>query len=294
MGLSASQGRLLSLTSRMSDLELQAQTISNSKIRLSQESAQASDAYNAALDKKTIKAYSADTKSYVNATASNLTTYGAISGDYKQKFIKDAAGRVITDQRTADIYKQVYAWNMDNRGEVDKTGGLTFCDSLLGYYNEDTFNSQANADKTAGKSYDQSKVDYYIKLFNEMVESGGCNAQSSDNLNSSEWLESQVDCGNLFLYEYNSTGGTNGTGDFVNVSWTSGDASLQTVSDNTTTAKAEAVYEATMADIQTKDKKFDLELKNIDTEHTAIQTEVDTVKKVIDKNIERGFKIFNA
>jgi len=60
------------------------------------------------------------------------------------------------------------------------------------------------------------------------------------------------------------------------------------------TAKAEATYESTMASIQTKDKRFDLQLKQIDTEHSATQTEVDSVKKVIDKNTERSFKMFSA
>ena len=55
MGLSASQARLLSLTARLSDLELRAQTISNAKIRLSDQSEGASRKYSDALDKQTLK-----------------------------------------------------------------------------------------------------------------------------------------------------------------------------------------------------------------------------------------------
>ena len=51
MGLSASQVRLLTLTKRLSDLELQAQQISNSKIRLSTESEQISKNYSDSLNK---------------------------------------------------------------------------------------------------------------------------------------------------------------------------------------------------------------------------------------------------
>jgi len=57
-------------------------------------------------------------------------------------------------------------------------------------------------------------------------------------------------------------------------------------------ARAEAEYETAMNEIQNKDKRFDLELQTIDTEHKAIQTEIDSVNKVMDKNIERTFKIF--
>ena len=37
---------------------------------------------------------------------------------------------------------------------------------------------------------------------------------------------------------------------------------------------------------------LDLELKQIETQHKAIETEYDSVKKVIDKNIEVSYKIF--
>ena len=36
-----------------------------------------------------------------------------------------------------------------------------------------------------------------------------------------------------------------------------------------------------------------MELKNIDTEHNSLQQEYDSVKSVIDKNIERSFKIYS-
>ena len=48
-----------------------------------------------------------------------------------------------------------------------------------------------------------------------------------------------------------------------------------------------------MNNIENKDKRFDMELKNIDTEHNSLQTEYDSVKSVIDKNIERSFKIYS-
>ena len=48
-----------------------------------------------------------------------------------------------------------------------------------------------------------------------------------------------------------------------------------------------------MAKIENKDKRYDLELKNIDTEHNSLQTEYDSIKTAIDKNIERTFKIYS-
>lgn len=44
--------------------------------------------------------------------------------------------------------------------------------------------------------------------------------------------------------------------------------------------------------IQAKDQLLEVRLKNIDTEHKALETEVESIKKVLDKNIETSFKTF--
>lgn len=46
--------------------------------------------------------------------------------------------------------------------------------------------------------------------------------------------------------------------------------------------------------IQQQDKGLELQLKQLDTEQSAISTEIDAVKKVISKNVESSFKTFNA
>lgn len=276
MGLSASQARLMSLTSRMSDLELRAQQISNSKVRLADMAEEASQAYSAALDKQILRVFSGlqsdGTSSYIEANAANLTTYNSALD--KQRFIKNSNGQVLVSTAVKTAFDA-------NSGSV--TGFIT-------------------ALRTAGvmtdtaAAQDSGQVSYYTNLFNEINQDNkGCfTAGSSDNFNSAEWLQAQVDAGNLFLYVYDKDGGTQGTGDFVNVSWNSGDASLQEKTDETDRAKAEAEYETTMASIKTKDERFDLQLKEIDTEHTAVQTEMESIKKVIGKNIERSMKVFDA
>ena len=46
--------------------------------------------------------------------------------------------------------------------------------------------------------------------------------------------------------------------------------------------------------VQAQDKNLELRLKQLDTEHNAVQTEMETVSKVIQKNTEDSFKTFNA
>ena len=46
--------------------------------------------------------------------------------------------------------------------------------------------------------------------------------------------------------------------------------------------------------IHGQDKDLELRLKQLDTEETAISTEMEAVKKVISKNVDSSFKTFNA
>ncbi len=59
-------------------------------------------------------------------------------------------------------------------------------------------------------------------------------------------------------------------------------------------AYAEAEYKAVMAEVNTKDKKFQMELRQLDSEHNAILTEYESVKAAMDKNIDRSFKAFQG
>lgn len=55
---------------------------------------------------------------------------------------------------------------------------------------------------------------------------------------------------------------------------------------------ATALYEAQTAILQSADKQYELQLVNIETQQKAVSTEIDSVQKVIDKNIEKSFKVF--
>ncbi len=53
-----------------------------------------------------------------------------------------------------------------------------------------------------------------------------------------------------------------------------------------------AEYETKMDYYEHKDKQLELQLQKLQTTHNAVQTEIDSVKKVIDKNVEKSFKTF--
>lgn len=324
MGMSASQARLLSLTARLSDLEYTAQSVQNSKIRLADLSEDASVNYQKALDKEKLTVFSANTAAYVDATAYNLTTYNAISKLDKQRFILDmqdralvttAMGRAYDDSQNAGSqsyqlkrdYATVGAYltamlGYSNETEA-QTAGLTYNANQITYYsnrytgleefmNRSGYTSNPN-NLNMALTYDNGAKTYYANIFNQIAKNG-YNCPGDDKMRDGEWLYKQLSSGVIYLSEWDTEAGANGTGDYVKVSWTSGDPTLHVANDDTKKAKAEAEYETTMAGIESQDKRFDLQLKQIETEHTAIQTEIDSVKKVINKNVERSFKVFNA
>lgn len=377
MGLSASQCRLLCLTSKLSDLEYQAQVIDNAKINLDNLSSAASTDYENALEKQKLTVFNSNTNAYVDASAKNLTTYGAISSTDKQRIITDASGRVIISTTMASNYTsaQIDAYSCQNfdylaagpSGQIGDTDGdkkisldeflsemgvtkdsngsyiwdsrtnktattypagcntteqqTSFMNELVAYYTnkyegkESFVNLQKDSDGKQYTSatanvqeylktnygvdmsktytYDSAAATAYGNTF-EQINKHGYNSVSDECLQSGEWLEQQIESGNLFLEEYNNTAGTNGTGDWEQVNWQTGDSTLKTVNDTSALQKAEARYETKMKEIQHQDKKYDLLLDRIDTEHSAVQTEIDSVKSIVGKNIERSYKTFSA
>ncbi len=323
MGMSASQARMLSLTTRLSDLEYQAQSISNSKIRLADQSTSASQKYQDALNKEKLTVMTGYNTN-IDATAYNLTTYNAVSTTDKQRFITDATGRVLVSSSVGSLYdtsqnvgstsyslKQTYSSNSayltaalgySNETEAAAAGRDYDANKVAYYTNRYSGAEQflrglgytSNVSNTsASYTYDAAAVDYYLNVFNQIAENG-YNSPGDGRMKDSEWLYSELSAGNLYIEEWNTSGGEDGSGGWEQISWSSGDASLQTESDESDVAKAEAEYETAMATIKSQDNKYDLQLKQIETQHSAVQTEIESVRKVIDKNIDRTFKLFDA
>ena len=79
MGMAASQARLLSITARMTDVEFKSQQISNTKIRLADESEQVAEDYTKALNKqkltKTVWDSNTQQMTRVSLNPTNLSSY---------------------------------------------------------------------------------------------------------------------------------------------------------------------------------------------------------------------------
>ncbi|HNW25528.1 MAG TPA: hypothetical protein PLG15_01225 [Candidatus Gastranaerophilaceae bacterium] len=273
MGMSASQARLLTITSRMSDLELQAQNITNNKIRLSMKSQEIAQNYSDALNNKKLVFNKTD----ISVTANNLTSYNKDSLDV-QRILKDSSGRVVVSQSIIDAFN------------VDPNHVSSFCHNL-----QPPVKISADDEAVPGE-FDLAKFKHYFNLWSQLRDCG-YNIQSDANLNNSDWLQEQLSNGNLMIAQMKSNAwyGANGApfthSVFDTISYSS-DTSLVEELDESDDAAAEAEYKVKTAELQAKDKIMDNELNQIQTEHKALETEYDSVKKVIEKNIEKTFKIF--
>ena len=106
--------------------------------------------------------------------------------------------------------------------------------------------------------------------------------------NDSDWMVRQLKAGNLTLAYYSVA-----EKGFISTTMDD-DESITEKEDSSAIKIAEQVYKKHMDKIESQDKQFDLELTKLESEHNALQTEYDSVKKVISNNVEKSFNTFNA
>ena len=112
-----------------------------------------------------------------------------------------------------------------------------------------------------------------------------------------EWLQSALANGTVTLEQVQFVEETEvGTGladcEWTSIIWTNA-ADITESQNETAITLAEIKYEQALNDIEAKDKQFDNQLKILDTEHNALQTEYDSIKSIIEKTIERNLKLYS-
>lgn len=161
--------------------------------------------------------------------------------------------------------------------------------------------------------YDSDKVQYYQNIYNQMITKGfttfdkmidekyintityddgtgntkGINDETQAFKNDN-WLITLLKRGKLNISYYDAT-----AQGFVNTTLDD-DESIVQKENKSKMAIAEQVYNTHMDRIESEDKRFDMQLTKLESEHTALTTEYESVAKVISKNVEKSFNIFNA
>ena len=317
MGLAASQARFLNLTARKTNIEYEGQQINQQRTTLSNQSA---NLYNQMLTLKvptqpSIDSYTKLQYSFVppdsvsTATISSITK--AADGTYTIHYTvtEDVIGFYACDKD-----KQVTVAKDESNNYTYSEGGGTFVLEKL-TDTEDPTHKDAYDYLITAKQYGATL--YYFNV--------GSEASPQYRYFTDTQMDAAIDDGKKCVY-YTSTTQKQTSTSAIAKCTLSRDANNRLISftdtekDITYTVTAGTVtdqqayddaqnqyryetflYEQTLGKInaetsvlQAQDKTLELRLKQLDTEHQAVQTEVDSISEVIKKNIESSFKSFNA
>lgn len=226
-----------------------------------------------------------------NSSANNTSAYAEIS-----KLLK--LGVITAKELTnADyVLKLLSGYAVDNEGNsiIDSSNGNIKLSSAFGSVIKNMFvknmisetgepkYSWIDENDTTNSGNAEAKAQWYTNLFNRMKE--GYKQLENGLASSSQWIEYALESGIVSMEQVDK-----------NYNWKSLDyktcTKITEETDNSAAVtKAEAEYNRAMNDINSKDSMYDIQLKNIDTEHSALQTEYDSIKNALTKNIERTFK----
>ena len=296
MGMSASQARLLSLTSRMHDLEYEAQALQYSKLDLADIKNKAYDEYEEALDstKFQMTMVTADGKEYQDITYQNMIMANAGAVHSLYTLTEAASGKILLPEQIAskitpmpnnvDDFLEIVAKNYLYTGRTDLT-------------TKDEYIREMRSDG----NYDYWKSIYY-QIGGYQVDSGnlvsgrGFIPISKQNAVDRDWLSEALNSGEVSLYKMTKEESFL-DGKAVNIfaeTSMSSDPDITEVKNQELIDLASVKYEKAIDDVNTKDQKLDLQLAKIDSLHNALKTEYDSVKQIVSKNIDRSFKTFNA
>ena len=302
MGMSASQARLLSITSRMNDVEFKSQQISNTKIRLADESEQVANDYTKALNKQkfTYTDYSSGSAVKVDLNSSTLANYGLTlvprnaTPQYRVVnqvgMVKNSFNNAFEAQNYLLQNNFTKVENVEFKGSVANTGFVTG--------NKVTDNRFKNAGI-------ESSAFNRVSLNDELVFSNFRNNQNEtlkvveyypsvpETFSASDLYE-MIESGQFYLKGYSTITTADGVTKPVSgeISVTA-NTNMAIESDTTELAKAEADYNAKTAKINRKEKLLDNDLKALDTEHSALNTEMDSIKSLIKDNVDKTFNLFS-
>jgi hypothetical protein len=143
-------------------------------------------------------------------------------------------------------------------------------------------NDGAMTDKTS------LTADFYNMLYNQLCVNGASSDATKRSLvEDSSYLTNSLKSGQLFISSLNNDG-------YFYQEAYSLNGHVTEVTDEDAVARAELEYNVTKSKLNYKEETLELEMKNLDTEISALTTEYDTVKSLISKNIEKVFTMFSS
>lgn len=252
MGLSSSQGRLLMLTSRLSDIELAQIMISQRQNQLAWESEAAAKEYNEAVSNYKLTIKVPDTSGDKSYTKEDLSFQNMYELGYR---IVDSKGNVYLPP---GYNNEVENSDEENSGDENSTGTTP---------KEDNF----------GNDTRQYGNETYVV------------SDATQFMNNPKLLQDMIMNGLLFVYNTNDEDATSA----LSLSLLEAETEIEYVLDTSDDAQAQSKYDYETARISRQDNSLDMDMQQLETQHEAVSKEYDSVKEVIQSNVERTFKLFS-
>ena len=298
MGLAASQGRYLCLTARNSDLVYEGQQISQQRLALTNETQEVADRYNEAMNNKIMQANTADGVTQ-QLTYDILTSQNPYSGLGMR--LVDVNGNVVIPGEYIEVTSKETQESTDGEEALSNR-----YNSSKKYTSKDDFITKYFSDVTGDALTDlhSKSLLELCNYYNEQNPNSELNVVYKDKSNSElvgegEHVVKDANCMDpLYLQEMLSTGqwliqqaNPNEESGWDDITW-QGSTLISEVYYTADDAAAEAEYEAAMTKIQKQDKLLELRLEQVQTQQSSVEKEMESVKQIIDKNIEDSFKTF--
>lgn len=196
----------------------------------------------------------------------------------------DAACASINGDSSSDYTSEV-GYRSTNRDSSGGTGSSCKVDipTITTTTSPSGSTSDAKADDNNNNVSDSYEASFYANLYDAINYYGW---QSSENADTKKYIQNMVLNGAVTIKKLSHDGSWSA------VSSGDSDCPMSATTDTEGIAKAEADYDTAKAKIDSKEQQIDLLMKNLDAERAAMDTEIDSVQKIIDKNIERSFKMF--
>ena len=286
MGLAASQGRMLCLTARLNDLIYEGQQISQQRLALASQQQEIATEYTEKMNNTILQATTPDGETQ-RLTYDVLTSQDAFSGLGMR--IVDANGYVVvpgngTSIQVPDEEGNTASFDMTNSGEF-----------IANYL-------KISPDSDEYEKYSKMSMSQLVETYNNTVSDDTKKASLNDkysylksgsderycydeNVNDPAYLQEMLTSGEWTVQK------TDEKNEWQEMMW-QGSSVLTEVYDTSDDAAAESEYEAAMLKVQKQDKLLELQLENVQTQESAVEKDLDSIKTVIDKNIEDSFKTF--
>lgn len=288
MGLSSSQGRLLMLTSRLSDVELQETLLSQRQNQLAMDSIQAADKYNEAMNNTRLVLKMPNESSKTGTTDAKLTYQNMVEMDY---LLVDAKNQLYLT-RTPETGENAKTYNLQRDDEGNwilpegETADTISIDDATGVATRMKWNVPTKADGSS-----RVVIEGNTAIITDSDGSGtiSYNIVNGDNLlKNSATLQNAILNANLFVLDVGREEPLK-----VGLDDLESDTSVYYELDTSDDAQAESEYETTLARVSRQDNMLEMEIKQLETQHEAVLKEIDSVKNVISNNVDRTFKLFS-